>query len=179
MQGGPNYILLQHLNIDGICTIGSVLGQSVALDYYCCLVDQLVNEYSGVNFRLEASGACKKGIKQSILLCEMDAIAIAIYRFGLSERSDIAWEDDTKYSQMLDYLLDNFNLVERFEGLDRKFKIGELNNDFVVERMKLLIADILGFVFFICMALVSFSPLGLLYRTMERLSHLNKQETGL
>ncbi|RZC50329.1 hypothetical protein C5167_018752 [Papaver somniferum] len=86
MQGGPNYIMLQHLNIDGICTIGSVLGQSVALDYYCRLVDQLVNEYSGVNFRLEASGACKKGIKQTILLCEMEDIAIAIYRFGLSER---------------------------------------------------------------------------------------------
>ncbi|XP_026447771.1 uncharacterized protein LOC113348274 [Papaver somniferum] len=86
MQGGPNYIMLQHLNIDGICTIGSVLGQSVALDYYCRLVDQLVNEYSGVNFRLEASGDCKKGIKQSILLGEMEDIAIAIYRFGLSER---------------------------------------------------------------------------------------------
>lgn len=42
-------------------------------------------------------------------------------------RSDIAWEDDTKYSQMLDYLLDNFNMVERFEGLDRKFKIGEVS----------------------------------------------------
>lgn len=40
MQGGLDYIMLQYLNIDGIRTIGSVLGQSIALDYYvrqvCC-----------------------------------------------------------------------------------------------------------------------------------------------
>lgn len=34
MQGGLDYIMLQYLNIDGIRTVGSVLGQSIALDYY-------------------------------------------------------------------------------------------------------------------------------------------------
>lgn len=34
MQGGLDYIMLQYLNNDGIRTIGSVLGQSIALDYY-------------------------------------------------------------------------------------------------------------------------------------------------
>nr|KJB78905.1 hypothetical protein B456_013G024700 [Gossypium raimondii] len=34
MQAGLDYITLQFLNIDGIRTIGSVLGQSIALDYY-------------------------------------------------------------------------------------------------------------------------------------------------
>jgi hypothetical protein len=34
MQGGLDYIMLQFLNTDGIRTIGSVLGQSIALDYY-------------------------------------------------------------------------------------------------------------------------------------------------
>lgn len=34
MEGGLDYIMLQSLNIDGIRTIGSVLGQSIALDYY-------------------------------------------------------------------------------------------------------------------------------------------------
>ncbi|XVF23705.1 hypothetical protein REPUB_Repub13aG0062800 [Reevesia pubescens] len=34
MQGGLDYIMLQFLNIDGIRIIGSVLGQSIALDYY-------------------------------------------------------------------------------------------------------------------------------------------------
>ncbi|RID42418.1 hypothetical protein BRARA_J02301 [Brassica rapa] len=34
MQGGLDYIMLKFLNINGIRTIGSVLGQSIALDYY-------------------------------------------------------------------------------------------------------------------------------------------------
>lgn len=34
MQGGLDYIMLKTLSIDGIRTIGSVLGQSIALDYY-------------------------------------------------------------------------------------------------------------------------------------------------
>lgn len=34
MEGGLDYIMLQYLNTDGIRTIGSVLGQSIALDYY-------------------------------------------------------------------------------------------------------------------------------------------------
>lgn len=34
MQGGLDYIMLKTLSIDGIRTIGSVLGQSIALDRY-------------------------------------------------------------------------------------------------------------------------------------------------
>lgn len=34
MKGGRDFIRLQFLYIDGIRTIGSVLGQSIALDYY-------------------------------------------------------------------------------------------------------------------------------------------------
>jgi hypothetical protein len=34
MQGGPDYIVLKSLDTDGIRLIGSVLGQSIALDYF-------------------------------------------------------------------------------------------------------------------------------------------------
>lgn len=34
MQGGMDYVVLKTLSIDGIRTIGSVLGQSIALDHY-------------------------------------------------------------------------------------------------------------------------------------------------
>lgn len=41
--------MLQYLNIDGIRTIGSVLGQSIALDYY---VRQVMSCLSTCNFKL-------------------------------------------------------------------------------------------------------------------------------
>ncbi|KAK8974609.1 hypothetical protein V6N11_029315 [Hibiscus sabdariffa] len=34
MQGGPHYIVLKALDIDSICIIEIVLGQSIALDYF-------------------------------------------------------------------------------------------------------------------------------------------------
>ncbi|KAK3126117.1 hypothetical protein QOZ80_7BG0614050 [Eleusine coracana subsp. coracana] len=42
MQGGLDYIMLRDLSIDGIRTIGSVLGQSIALDYYIRQVDGML-----------------------------------------------------------------------------------------------------------------------------------------
>lgn len=34
MQGGPDYIVMKRFDIDGIRIIGSVLGQSIALDHF-------------------------------------------------------------------------------------------------------------------------------------------------
>ncbi|KAI3859059.1 hypothetical protein MKW92_044705, partial [Papaver armeniacum] len=87
MQGGLNCMLLQQLDIDGMCTVGSILGQSVALDYYSLLVDQWVKEYSGVNYGLEKRGSISSWIKlfKHSRSRAPDADAISHY-FGLSER---------------------------------------------------------------------------------------------
>ena len=34
MEGGADYIVLKSLDMDGVRIIGSVLGQSIALDYF-------------------------------------------------------------------------------------------------------------------------------------------------
>ncbi|KAI3896735.1 hypothetical protein MKW98_009588 [Papaver atlanticum] len=57
VQDGSNHMMLQNFNIDGICTIASVLGQSVALDYYSRLVDELISAYTDVNIGLKESGS--------------------------------------------------------------------------------------------------------------------------
>nr|GEV79648.1 sporulation protein RMD1 [Tanacetum cinerariifolium] len=56
MQGGLDSITLQYLNIDGIRTIGSVLGQSIALDYYVRQVDGMVGEFTDINRGMEKTG---------------------------------------------------------------------------------------------------------------------------
>lgn len=43
MQGGPDYIVLKTLDTDGVRIIGSVLGQSIALDYF---VSQVIRSLS-------------------------------------------------------------------------------------------------------------------------------------
>ncbi|RLM85410.1 uncharacterized protein C2845_PM04G34990 [Panicum miliaceum] len=56
MQGGLDYIVLRDLSIDGIRTIGSVLGQSIALDYYIRQVDEMVAGFTDINRGMEKTG---------------------------------------------------------------------------------------------------------------------------
>ena len=49
MQGGPDYIVLKTLDTDGIRIIGSVLGQSIALDYFVSQVI-LVQHFTAIFF---------------------------------------------------------------------------------------------------------------------------------
>ncbi|PIA57767.1 hypothetical protein AQUCO_00600473v1 [Aquilegia coerulea] len=56
MQGGPDYIVLKSLDIDGIRIIGSVLGQSIALDYFVSQVDGMVEVFTDINRDMEKTG---------------------------------------------------------------------------------------------------------------------------
>ncbi|KAG5126952.1 hypothetical protein JHK82_027787 [Glycine max] len=88
MQGGLDYIMLQYLNIDGIRTIGSVLGQSIALDYYGRQVDGMVAEFTDINREMEATGKFKMQRKKLFQLVGKanSNLADVILKLGLFER---------------------------------------------------------------------------------------------
>ncbi|CAL0333452.1 unnamed protein product [Lupinus luteus] len=134
MQGGLDYIMLQYLNIDGIRTIGSVLGQSIALDYYGRQVDGMVAEFTDINREMEATGKFKMQRKKLFQLVGKanSNLADVILKLGLFERSDIAWKD-AKYAQIWEYLRDEFELTQRFASLDFKLKFVEHNIRFLQE----------------------------------------------
>lgn len=100
MQGGLDYIMLQYLNIDGIRTIGSVLGQSIALDYYIRQVDGMVGEFTDINRGMEKTGTFTMKRKKLFQLVGKanSNLADVILKLGLFERSDIAWKD-AKYAR--------------------------------------------------------------------------------
>ncbi|PIN16714.1 hypothetical protein CDL12_10628 [Handroanthus impetiginosus] len=134
MQGGLDYIMLQYLNIDGIRTIGSVLGQSIALDYYVRQVDGMVAEFTDINRGMEKTGTFTMQRKKLFQLVGKanSNLADVILKLGLFERSDIAWKD-AKYAQIWEYLRDEFELTQRFGSLDFKLKFVEHNIRFLQE----------------------------------------------
>ncbi|XP_054802000.1 protein RETARDED ROOT GROWTH-LIKE [Prosopis cineraria] len=134
MQGGLDYITLQYLNVDGIRTIGSVLGQSIALDYYGRQVDGMVAEFTDINREMEMTGKFKMQRKKLFQLVGKanSNLADVILKLGLFERSDIAWKD-AKYAQIWEYLRDEFELTQRFASLDFKLKFVEHNIRFLQE----------------------------------------------
>ncbi|KAI3896736.1 hypothetical protein MKW98_009589 [Papaver atlanticum] len=123
VQGGLNQTMLQNFSIDGISTVASVLGQSAALDYYSRLVDRRISEYANVNTGLEETGTLCSAKKSVKLARKTRADAEVVYCFGLSERSDVTWKEDTEYSHMFDYLRDEFKLTQRFANLDPHYLV--------------------------------------------------------
>ncbi|XP_071734547.1 protein RETARDED ROOT GROWTH-LIKE-like [Rutidosis leptorrhynchoides] len=150
MRGGLDHIMLQYLNIDGIRTIGSVLGQSIALDYYVRQVDGMVGEFTDINRGMEKTGTFTMKRKKLFQLVGKanSNLADVILKLGLFERSDIAWKD-AKYAQIWEYLRDEFELTQRFASLDFKLKFVEHNIRFLQEILQNRKSDFLEWVIII------------------------------
>ncbi|KAI3853150.1 hypothetical protein MKX03_004395 [Papaver bracteatum] len=126
-----------------------------------CKVDRRISEYANVNIGLEESGILRHGKKLVELARKTRADAEVVHCFGLSERSDVTWNEGSKYSHMFDYLRDEFKLTQRFANLDRKFKMGELIIWFTMVEMGILwvtagvAAYLIGFTLLLCLPVVT------------------------
>ncbi|KAL2559223.1 hypothetical protein Fot_04189 [Forsythia ovata] len=144
MQGGPDYIILKNLDIDSIRIISSVLGQSIALDYFVSQVDGIVEEFTDINRGMEKSGTFTMDRKKLFQLVGKanSNLADVILKVGLFERSEIAWRD-AKYAQILDYLREEYEVAQRFGNLDFKLKFVEHNIHFLQEVLQNRKSDLL------------------------------------
>ncbi|KAI3433014.1 DUF155 domain-containing protein [Psidium guajava] len=134
MEGGPDYIVLKVLDIDGIRIIGSVLGQSIALDYFVSQIDGMVEEFAYINRKMETTGTFTMDRKKLLRLVGKanSTLADVILKVGLFERSEIAWRE-AKYAQIYEYLREEYEVTQRFGNLNFKLKFVELNIHFLHE----------------------------------------------
>ncbi|KAM0937458.1 hypothetical protein DsansV1_C25g0188691 [Dioscorea sansibarensis] len=144
MQGGLDYIVLKSLDIDGVRIIASVLGQSIALDYFVGQVDDMVEEFTGINRGMEKSGTFTMQRKKLFQLVGKanSNLADVIIKLGLFDRSEIAWKN-ANYAQILEYLREEYELTQRFGSLDFKLKFVEHNVHFLQEVLQNRRSDLL------------------------------------
>ncbi|OMO71918.1 hypothetical protein COLO4_27946 [Corchorus olitorius] len=134
MQGGPDYIVLKNLDTDSIRVIGSVLGQSIALDHFVSQVDGMVEEFAGINRAMEKTGTFTMDRTKLIKLVGKanSNLADVILKVGLFERSEIAWRE-AKYAQIYEYLREEYEVTQRFGNLDFKLKFVEVPIYFITQ----------------------------------------------
>ncbi|OMP06377.1 hypothetical protein CCACVL1_01598, partial [Corchorus capsularis] len=144
MQGGPDYIVLKNLDTDSIRVIGSVLGQSIALDHFVSQVDGMVEEFAGINRAMEKTGTFTMDRTKLIKLVGKanSNLADVILKVGLFERSEIAWRE-AKYAQIYEYLREEYEVTQRFGNLDFKLKFVEHNIHFLQEVIQNRRSDLL------------------------------------
>ncbi|XP_052199598.1 protein RETARDED ROOT GROWTH, mitochondrial [Diospyros lotus] len=144
MQGGPDFIVLKNIDTDSIRIIGSVLGQSIALDYFVSQVDSMVEEFTDINRGMEKTGTFTMNRKKLFKLVGKanSNLADVILKVGLFDRSEIAWRD-AKYAQIYEYLREEYEVAQRFGNLDFKLKFVEHNIHFLQEVLQNRRSDLL------------------------------------
>uniref|UniRef100_A0A7C9EB31 DUF155 domain-containing protein n=2 Tax=Opuntia streptacantha TaxID=393608 RepID=A0A7C9EB31_OPUST len=144
MQGGADYIVLKHLDIDGIRIIGSVLGESIALEYSESRVDSKVKEFAEINREMEMTGNFNMDRKTLFQLvgAANSILADIILKVGLFDRSEIAWRE-AKYAQIYEYLREEYEVAQRFGNLQIKLKFVEHNIHFLQEVLQNRKSDLL------------------------------------
>ncbi|XP_057777217.1 protein RETARDED ROOT GROWTH, mitochondrial [Salvia miltiorrhiza] len=154
MQGGPDHIVLKNLDMDSIRIIGSVLGQSIALDYFVSQVDGMVEEFAQINRAMQKTGTFTMDRKRLFQLVGKanSNLADVILKVGIFERSEIAWRD-AKYAQILDYLREEYEVAQRFGNLDLKLKFVEHNIHFLQEVLQNRKSDLLEWCIIVLLAL--------------------------
>ncbi|XP_047962768.1 protein RETARDED ROOT GROWTH, mitochondrial isoform X1 [Salvia hispanica] len=154
MQGGLNHIVLKNLDMDSIRIIGSVLGQSIALDYFVSQVDGMVEEFAQINRAMQKTGTFTMDRKKLFQLVGKanSNLADVILKVGIFDRSEIAWRD-AKYAQILDYLREEYEVAQRFGNLDFKLKFVEHNIHFLQEVLQNRKSDLLEWCIIILLAI--------------------------
>ena len=147
MQNGHDHIMLKRFDIDCIRTIGSVLGQSIALNYFVRQVDGMGVEFIDLNRGMEKTGTFTMKCKKLFQLVgkENSNLADVILKLGLFERSDVAWKN-AKYAQIWEYLRDEYKLTQRFGSLDYKLKFVEHNVRYFLEILQNRKSDFLEWI---------------------------------
>ncbi|MFS8031788.1 hypothetical protein Hanom_Chr17g01550071 [Helianthus anomalus] len=154
MQGGPDYMVLKNLDIDSIRIISSVLGQSIALDYFVSQVDGMVKEFTDINRMMEKTGTFTMERKKLFQLVGKanSNLADVILRVGLFDRSEIAWRE-AKYAQIYEYLREEYEVTQRFANLDYKLKFVEHNIHFLQEALQNRKSDLLEWVIIVLLSI--------------------------
>lgn len=154
MQGGLDYIVVRDLDMDSIRVIGSVLSQSVALDYFVSQVDGMVEEFTDINRGMEKSGTFTMDRKKLFQLVGKanSNLADVILRVGLFDRSEIVWRD-AKYARIYEYLREEYEVTQRFGNLNFKLKFVEHNIHFLQEVLQNRRSNLLEWVIIVLLSM--------------------------
>lgn len=136
----PSVIKAEHVNIRAldnrnITIVGTVMAQTVSLDYYADTVDRMLESFMQMNFKIEESGNFdaldKKGLYK-LVASNNTVITNVLSKLGIFEGTDAAWEN-SDYHYTWEVLRKDFELDYRFKDLSLKLDIVKDNSRFFLE----------------------------------------------
>ena len=138
----PSVIRSEHLNIrqldrNNIVIVGTLMAQTVALDYCEVVVNGLVSSFMSINVKIEETGNFNQLNSKSLyqLVAKNNTVIHNVLsKLGIFEGSDAAWEN-ADYSDTWDNIRKDFEIENRFKDLSMKMEIIRENTRFFLEML--------------------------------------------
>lgn len=137
----PSVIKAEHLNIQNLdaknlVIVSTVMAQTVALDYYAMLVDDMIKRFMDMNYRIESTGKFSEQPQQLYQLIASNNVVITtvLSKLGIFEGMDAAW-DNADYHYTWESLRKDFELEYRFRDLSMKLELVKEDTRFFLEML--------------------------------------------
>mmetsp|Transcript_13605 Transcript_13605/g.26918 ORF Transcript_13605/g.26918 Transcript_13605/m.26918 type:complete len:309 (+) Transcript_13605:338-1264(+) len=127
--------ILRELDLHSATVIATVMAQTVALDHYEALTDEMLEVFNEMNISVEKTGKLKATEKHDLfkLVASNNSVLIAVLsKLNLLERSDVAWKYPA-YVYVWEGLREEFEIEERFSNLKYKLELIQDNTKFFIE----------------------------------------------
>ena len=129
------YCIVPELDMNGVAVISNIMAQTVALDSYNDMVDDLLANFARINTTVTKTGSITATDKNFLfrIVAQNNSIVIdMISRVRLKDRSDISWSM-TKLEKIHYGLKDEFEIDDRFDQIEFKLNLIHQNAKFFVE----------------------------------------------
>lgn len=127
-------VRLRSLDLEKVMLLSEVLAQSVAMDHFDTLVDEMSRRLEKVNSSLSTRGlllARTKGIAQIIATNNL-ILQLILSRLSILDAPDVVWEKE-EYDRLYGSMRTMFDLDDRFKTIEAKLRFVQSNSEFFLD----------------------------------------------
>jgi len=133
-----DYATLKELDMNAVAVISTIMAQTVALDSYSDIVDELLSNFASINSTVKRTGNFTAMERDNLfkVVAQNNSIFIdMVSKLGIKDRSDTAW-NLSQYDQVHESLKGEFEIERRFDQIEFKLNLIQQNAKFFLEVMQ-------------------------------------------
>ena len=130
-----DFCIVPELDLNGVAVISHIMAQTVALDSYNGMVDDMLSKFAKINETVTKTGSLTRDHKDFLFksVAQNNSIFIdMISKIRIKDRSDTAW-NLTKYEKIHYGMKEEFEIDDRFDHIEFKLNLIQQNAKFFLE----------------------------------------------
>ena len=168
---------IKMLDLNSVAVISTIMGQTVALDSYNVIVDELLATFATINANVKRTGNFTSMERDALfkVIAQNNSLFIdMVSKLRLKDRSDTAW-NFTQYDAVYQGMREEFLIDNRFDDIEFKLNLIQQNTKFFLEVMH---QNKTNFLEWVIIGLITLEC-GLMCLEMSGMGHLLFESLGI